>query len=467
MIKCPYCIQPLDPLAGEKCPSCGNVLSPQLARALQEAPPLWIMTVGFTRHGKTCYQAALTLSIENLHRKLQGVRYLYRDQNTTDVVRSIRAAARDRREGRDETPEGRPRPLIISLYGMPDTQPASLMMYDVAGHLFDQMEQLKEYEYVLREVGTIWILVSLHDLHADEKGRTLPELFMIYLDAMERRGASLKGRNFIVVYTKADKWVDIPEIPGFPDEIRDYLYADPFQGLTLRQRTERLPEFSLAEYAREMQAMSDILETYTDYDVPGGGQFINCVQAEGINLRFCATSALGTDPNEKNNLLPEEATRYRVLDPFLWTLWLNKPDITPGRELLLVLDALSATDGTYPADLSKEFWEELSRRGPTRAFYLGQASVAGHPGQYPPNTPARPPLHRLIGPILDEASSETRVIVMSNGPIRDLADFQGTSWRDRLVVVTTAEAADVSWPHLFTYRPGSDPRPIVDLLFRA
>jgi len=152
------------------------------------------------------------------------------------------------------------------------------------------------------------------------------------------------------------------------------------------------------------------------------------------------------------------------LDPFLWAITLEMP--ASSRPISLVLDASNGSSPVYEQSLLWGIWEHLSNHGELSAYYLGQVSPASHPGQQPPTGPPRFVRKRLIGPILEKASPDTRVIVVSTGPIIDLADFYRSPWRDRLLLVTIGEDYQQDWPNVIAYRADDSPAVLVDALLR-
>jgi len=459
-IKCPYCTHSLT-TAVAQCPNCERDLPKNYLRICQQAPPLWLVTAGFSGHGKTTYLSALTLKLENLGRKLDGTFYEYFDEYTHEVVRQKR---REAQTGEQPPPSAvtEPRPLYISLYQLPGNLNRTLVMYDIAGEVFTSLEAFQCYVHALPEVQTIWMQVSLSDLAEDAEGNTLPNLFQSYQSALLEHGAELSNHTVIVIYTKADT-VD------FPGEVSDYLTEDPFLGLLADGPVERMTDFSLSEYVQGMEWLSNVLERFTDQHVPGGTAFINMIRGKGMQLHFCAVSALGQSPDPGLNRVLSETSSHRVLDPFFWTLWLSAPSekrvgVKSRGEVMLVLDASPESKALYEQQLAQPLWEALKERGYlAKTYYLGRSRVVSHQGQPPPSEPARRPLQRLIGPILEQSPSGLAVVV-TTGAIRDLADFRATDWKGRLVLVSTDDEDESYWPLTFHYRVGDRPQAIVDLL---
>ena len=454
---CPFCLKPHDFMSSLVCPTYQETVPAAYVRGYDTVPPLWLLTIGFTQHGKTTYLAALTLMLESIDRVWRGVSYRHLDQYTIDTIRRWR---REAMLGELPPPDTKsvPRPILFNIYNIPESGSRCLAMYDVAGEIYNSLSEVQEYVIPIKQVNTTWFLISLPDLLSDREGKTITDLFNVYLSGMESLRIELSGRNLIVVYTKGDEAV-------FPREFKDYLRADPFQGLTRKDANIPDPQdFSLPDYIQNMTDVSGQLREYTSRQVRGGAAFINMVEANGMNLVFCITSALGESPDSTSNRLRVDAFRYRVLDPFLWALTLDKP--TSPKLIGLVVDASQESHSVYDEAVLPVVWEHLSDYGELTTYYLGQTLPASHPGQRPPESPPHLARQRLIGPILERASPDTRFMVIVTGSIIDLADFFNSPWRDRVLLVMVEEDHQQDWPNTIVYRPGDAPTVLVDTLLR-
>lgn len=452
---CPFCLKAHDFEASLECPEKHYIVPSSYVRDYDKIRPLWLLTVGFPRHGKTTYLAALTLMLQHMDVVWPKVFYRSLDTDTTNEIRKI---YRDATEGNlvDRTPHPDerhalpPRPLLFNVHNLPDAGSRCLIMYDMAGQVWNNQEKVKDYVEALKQVTTTWFLIALNDLEDKQNDKTISQLFNAYLSGMEDFHIDLEGRNLIVVYTKAD-------VISFPTSIKDYIGSDPFQWLTLRDaETPEITQFSFQDYVAKMRSISDQLREYTQRRVKGGGAFINMVEENKMNLVFCATSALGQSPDHGSGKLQEDAPRFRVLDPFLWAVALDMPPTS--RSISLVLDASPTSQPVYATPLVKSLADILNNHGEVTTYYLGQRMAASIPGQPPPATAPAIPRPRLIGPILQQAAPEARLLVVITGPILDLEDFYDSPWLNRLVLLSFGEEKLSQWPHQFVYRPGTDIR---------
>jgi hypothetical protein len=449
--KCPFCQGKHDfTKSPYHCPVFnGEEIPETYISDYKHVPPLWLVTVGFTRHGKTSYLAALTMMLENVNRVWPETTQHYMDQYTFRAVQEIRRQA-DTGEQPQATVKGVPRPLLISMYDVPEASSRCLVLYDTSGELYETLQGPDDVEYIrsLREVKNIWFLVSLRDLK-DESARRISDLLTIYLSGMQRLKWPLAGRNLIVVYTKADKvWSELPE------RVQTYMQDDPFRNVTnYDQDVADMRGFSLNHYVDEMRAVSIELEEYTRKRIPGGGAFISLARRYDMGLFFTVNSALGADPDPRENRLRQDATRYRVLDPYLWAVYLDKP--VALRPIRLLLDAAYESDAVYQLALG-DLAEKLSTLGDVTTHYLGQRARVSVTGQTPPSKKPIKSRPRLIGPLLEHTEPDTKVIAVANGPIRDLEDYAASSWRDRLVLIAVGEEAYQDWPNTIVVRSKDD-----------
>ncbi|MCP4124895.1 MAG: hypothetical protein GY751_24400 [Bacteroidetes bacterium] len=445
---CPFCLKPHDFASSLECKEYSEEIVPNIyVRDYNKVPPLWLVTIGFSRHGKTTYLAALTLMLENISKVWHDVYYRPLDQCTIDGIRQMRREAIHGELPSKTDPGKVPRPLLFNVYDLPESGSRCLVMYDVAGETYESLNEVQEYVTSIKEVSTTWFIVSLSDLQSDEEGKALPDLFHMYLSGMENLRIDLNGRNLIVVYTKGDTIT--------AREFRDYLMADPLQDLTLQDADIKDPEsFSFHDYIKQMKEVSDQFEDYTRRRVKGGAAFINMVKANGMNLVFCVTSALGESPDSTSNRLSVNARRYRVLDPFLWAITLESPETS--RSIGLIADTSPDSQSVYNEGFIGKIWDHLSDYGDITTYYMGQSSPASQPGQRSPDDLPRLVRQRLIGPILEQSPPDTCFIVISTGRIIDLGDFYNSSWRNRLLLAMTGEDYQQDWPNTFVYRPGDN-----------
>lgn len=462
---CPFCVKPHDLISPPVCPVTEWPIPNDYVNGYRKAPPLWLVTIGFSQHGKTTYLAALTLMLEELSKVWENVYYVPLDQPTTEKIREMRKEAAVGKLPRPTQMQDQPRlqdlprPLLLDICDMPRFGSRCLVMHDVAGEVYVSLDKVKEYVPAIKQANTIWFLVSLPDLRDDKDGKTITELFNAYRSGMESLRIDLRGRNLIVVYTKGDELER-------PADVDEYLMGDPLKGLRCKgMDPSGFQNLSLDDYLEKMDSISKRLETFTRQEVPGGTTFISMVKAKGMNLAFCITSALGESPQKgTKELMNPDGFRYRVLDPFFWALTLEKD--TGSKHFGLVLDGSSQSGAVYSEALPTEVWTRLSDYGEITTYFLGKTTPASQHGQKPPDAAPRSARLRLLAPILEQASPDMRFLVISTGKIIDLADFLDSPWQDRIALVTIGEDYEEDWPNAIVHRAGDDPAALVEYLLR-
>jgi double-GTPase-like protein len=450
---CPFCCTVHDFTKSQECPKFQWKVPPAFIQGYEAFPPIWLMTVGFKQYGKTTYLSSLAMLLEGM---VQVVDSMWFDSLDTYSFKKMREDRTPTDKAPDSTPVGPIRPLLFRVGDMKPLGSRSLVMYDLAGESFEVPENVGESAPALREVNTVWFLVSLPNLQEDIPRRTIMELLQVYLAGMDELRIDVRGWNLIVIYTKADD-----DVAAFPDDLREYLLSDPLtpiaQGVP---PLDAPPAFDTAAYLIEMQRVSDRLRDFTRTRVPSGAGFINRAKAKGMDLTFSVISALGHPPDDKGNLKYEKSPR-RVLDPLLWALTLERK--LKARSIRLIIDAEWQND-SLSKDLVADLWRSLTNHGEVTTHVLGQIRPVSASGQSPPESFGGRKRQRLMGPILQACSPEDRLLVLTSGPVLDLADFQSSGWSDRLLIVSTEDELSFDWNHTEICRSGEDIGFLVDRL---
>lgn len=456
-ITCPVCLTPLSE-SDNICPEqgCCFKLPQNYYQNCREAPPLPIAAVGYSGHGKTHLLATIVLTLRELARRPMKdlITFEVLDERTKNMMEdwSKHEKSQDTLEETAESPN-RPQPMILRVSGIfPDR---TLLVYDVAGQVFHNLAPGGDLLRILRDIHTVWFVVSPHDLtegvaearEADQKyvPTDLSYLFSSYRTTMGDLKVELEGRHAIMVMTKGDKLTG-----GKARPLHDYLDSDPF-----RPDASEWPDLSIKDYEQNLRQTSALVQSYTE----GIGDVRSIVSLLGrarMEVSFCVTSALGQDPSPgiyQKTLTPW--LRQRVLDPLIWTLLLEKN--RAAAQAHVIIDPGIGTTTGYPActegPLPALLWKGFPRHQHVQAWFLGQSAPAASPGQPPPAAPQRLPRLRLIGallePLANVAHPEGRVVLITNSVVTDLEDFKSGAWSSRLLLITSSDSAAVreQWPN--------------------
>lgn len=448
----PFSLKPQDFAKSRICEETQLEIPKRFAESYESIPPLWLITIGYPQHGKTVYLSALTLMLERVGVLWQDTHHRYLDDFTRESVKQMRMAAITGQSPPPTQEQDFIRPLLMNVEDIPTVGSYCAVMYDVPGEAFLAKKNTYQAIDPLRVANTLWFFVSLKDIE-DEKIYTLPDLFNVYSDVMYDQGISLENRNLIVVYTKADLY-------EFPPDIDDYIFSDPLQSLTYKESFDNLPrDFDVNKYVKRMEMISEKLEQFTK-GLNGGAPFISSVKAEGMTIKFCATSALGQNPNEMTGYMVENARRFRVLDPFIWAVWLHKeeePDIS--QSFILILDdkpSVVTYRSIFEENLPSEVWNLLSETGTVVTYSLGNKFSIAKKHQAPPDYLGNRKQISLLGPILDQYDSKlVKAVVITSRKIHDLEDFRRGEWQKSLLIVNTIDE-NFGWGNTFTYRESND-----------
>lgn len=452
--RCPYCVRSL--------PECRAAavcdLPAGYEQRTQSVPPVWVMSAGFSGHGKSTFWSDMAILLENLGEAVPGFLSNYMaHQPTQDFIKAARYRVRNHQQ-ESATLNTRPEPLFFELNhlpikaGSPAVTGRTLVIFDAAGELFTSAGGESEKLNFLPSVSTVWLLVSLKDLASGSEPVTISELFYSLQTTLQKLGTESGPSRFVVVFTKADLLSD-----SLPESVIKYLLDDPLQGL-IRNSATVIRGFSVENYLKEAAKISADLEAFA-VEQPGGRQFVNLLRRKGVDVSFCAVLTSGAPENEHG--------ACRVLDPLFWTL-LHAPKTEPelNRRFTLIVDNHEAGASSSLQSVMQTFRNVLSRRGRTSVYTLGNAVAGPVPGQSPHSGAAASCRPALIGPILERVSKEELVLVLTARQILDLPDFRNTEWRERMLVCSPVEFQDDPWPQTMLISSQQDCEIAVSRLIR-
>lgn len=453
MIMCPYCLTMQEPLQTNLCNNakCGRKLPPRYVEGARSGHLTCLGTFGLTNHGKTAFLSSLMQSALAVHKIVPGSFIRTLDDTTQKTLNDWSKRYGGGAVQLPSTPRNdeQHQPLLVMNNKFATKQPDVLVAYDLAGEVVDLAGSQPEYVRALNKVNTIWFVVSLDDLvNKNDAGYSLDGLFNVYMDAMADLHLSIKGRNILVVYTKADVLVGVrPGLEPLPWEVEEYLGNDPYDQLR-KKRGADLPPFDEDAYYSKMHEISDILQEYTVDYVDGGGAFVSMVQDAGAQVYFTMNSAYGNELDTNHSDLGIEVHAIRVLDALIWAIKLNR-SIETAQEVALIVPATVEASGLASQDSILRFYDELSAHGGHVAtWYPGKVDPAFPLGISPSGVQTTHNL-ALIGPILDRLKPGTAVVLLVNQALpMDLDDLYKSQWMDRLLLVVARRELVVTWlPH--------------------
>jgi hypothetical protein len=458
MIMCPYCLTMQEPQQTNLCnnPKCGRKLPPKYVESARSSNLTCLGTFGLKSHGKTALLSSLMQSAQAVHKIVPGSYVRPLDDDTQKILNewSMRYKKGDVQLP-STPPSERPQPLLVMNNKFATRQPNVLVAYDLAGEVLERAGNQPEYVRALNKVNTIWCVVSLDDLiNYNDAGYSLDGLFNVYLDAMAELHISIKGKNILVVYTKADVLVGVRQgLQPLPFEVEEYLATDPYDQLREKRGAE-MPAFDEDAYFSKMNEISDILLEYTTDYVDGGGAFVSMVRDAGAQVYFTLNSAYGSALDTNNSTLGMGVHAIRVLDALIWAIKLDKPTVAEQEVAMIVPSTIEAS-GLASQETIARFYDELSAHGGYVAtWYPGKIDPAFPMGTSPSGVQTSNNLS-LIGPILDGLKPGTAVILLVNDTLpMDLVDIYASQWMDRLLLVVARRALVATWlPHckVFTH----------------
>lgn len=448
-VRCPYCLTSQNILSVHdyKCPECNNTVPESYVNNYKDNQPIWLVMAGFSQHGKTTYLAALILLFQDLAKAWHGTFPKYLNEESQETVKEIRKGAKDGVNRPKTDPEGStPHPLLIKVNKIPNFDSKLLVLYDIAGEHYDLMGTIHKKVPYIKQVNTIWFFVSPPDLEADTQGRSLTDLFESYQEGMKNLNVNLNDRNLLIIYTKADKYFS-----DLPESISEYLANDEYKHLSKRIMTRNdFDEFDLDEYSSKMKFISDELKEFTYSYMPDGGTFINMVEDSGLHMEFAITSALGNGADDSGRLLVKDTERLRVLDPFLWSLLLNKTETS--KSFLLIYEFGN------DKEIITDIWKQLSNFGKTNVFYFGNSHPINQPNEIVPAQTVRP---MLLCPIVEKYTDYSKVIIFTKRNVIDLHDLY-TKSHEKILFVTFDDVVP-NWSNVY-FSNGQDALEIVEFV---
>lgn len=265
-----------------------------------------IATIGYPGHGKSIFLAGLFWdSFFALSRTFQDGAQPFAVRALNEEASKLFYGNAKLLHGRSlppANPRSKPEPAILEFKGIPRAnrqrrRSIRLVFYDVAGEVFNDARQTREYApYVTNAHDLIFLF---DPTQPDFSALSAAEL----VDLVYQVAKGGRKKNIIIALTKMD-------------ELR---YQDEWWAKTINDvwPDESPTHAQLPVYLEQMDSLSTMLRSWwTDPE----RQAHNLVNALPQNTRFCAVSSLGHPPVKTDGSLrlTKEPKPFRVRDPLFW-----------------------------------------------------------------------------------------------------------------------------------------------------
>jgi hypothetical protein len=304
----------------DKCPVCGNSINPRYLRGYNEAPPFFTQMIGWSGVGKTAFLQSLTYILMQLGRVWQSQALPYSpsplSQSSLGFMKEVNAYEFSHKMPfgtQDKVQEA----YIMMLKNMERWGSRTLVVRDVPGGVFNDLQFDIKYMPYLLHVPTTIFMISLYDIQYDPKRdprNSMDFLMDTYIETMIKHDKKFtkERRNLVVVLSKADKLLG-----KLPVNIQKYHDEDPILSAINQKTNFEMDGSKMAEYMTRMKHVSDAIRDWITQD-PHGRALVGLAQDHNIHIEFSAISATGQDADKDGFVV--EVQPHRVLDPFFWAL---------------------------------------------------------------------------------------------------------------------------------------------------
>jgi hypothetical protein len=459
-IDCPYCLAPQSFLRSECCEVCHTRVPRKYIEIARTKPPVWIVTYGFAKHGKSALLGSISCLLEQVSTIVPNAYCTYLDDATIQQVAALqRAPSSDEASHGNSVPAGVLAPLLIALHNFPKEKVTQVLaivdlpgatVEAMASRVADNVTKPPLHAKALAKAGSVWFVVSLYDLQKDHAatGRSINHLFWSYEKTLELMNTPLKKHAVVLAYTKAGL-LHTPDAINqieLPETINTYLDSDPLRYLGDRGEPRTQP-IDVDQYLSDMKGCADELQRLTHNCVPGGPELIAMVKDKGVELFCTINSALGGSPDPAGVI--EVPTRCRrVLDALLWTVHFSER--RPPQPHAAVILPGETPRHSIVSELAAAVHSALGKHQMEAAtYFMGALEEAFPPGRYAPDAILFPGRAPLVGAILEKLPPDSiAVIVIDDVLPLDIDDFAVHAWDQRLLLLginKSALSARIQW----------------------
>lgn len=331
---CPYCME-IHVDGKRECDDNEEGIAYQIPLSYIEAckkrrPIIFLMTIGYSGHGKTCYLSSLLHSLyDDLYtRSWPDFSFLGLTQDTLKSIHDTYISPLNRGDLPPRTQNFFGSPLIVSFQNIPlrigmarrlldsfsqdscsvNDEELLTVFYDIGGEVYDVRNQIDVCIPLLKKINPLVFLIDLPGLIEEEQGggmdvrENMHTLINNIQLALTETGQG-KRKDIVICFTKAD---------------RMWGKNDAFGPLSEEPPNEIPSQAEMAAYLGELQAFSSRIETFVKDHYPA---FYNIVRNNFRKYSFTTVSALGSNPEDGKIPVLEP---NRVFDPMFWSLMMNK-----------------------------------------------------------------------------------------------------------------------------------------------
>jgi len=328
MIRCPYCLEIVDPTVENKdhtpvyiCPN--NECKAALPRDLVEKkiPQATIGLVGFTGHGKTVYLTSLFYILKILRRDKRNpwgedFNWESLDDNTHKIM-CEHVPLFEASKLPDSTPENFPHPALIQFTNTPFFKNYFLSFYDTAGRVYEETEKIAETGRFVAHSEVVLFIISIKDCGTSWADK-MESLLETYIRAVydKLRVDLKKNQHLIVVLTKADSLIRLPT------GLKNFLQNGSYEWYLVNNPNEE--KSIVRAKVRELKEHSRGIKEWLEKNNCRG--FTNLAKQKFKSVEYTIVSSTGAEPignRLATKLKPQDPKR--VLDPFLWALEKTRP----------------------------------------------------------------------------------------------------------------------------------------------
>ncbi|RKZ92604.1 MAG: hypothetical protein DRR19_03700 [Candidatus Parabeggiatoa sp. nov. 1] len=312
---CPFCLSNVKfqkEKQGYFCPKCKEIVSAKYVSDYRRFPPVVLSTIGFRGHGKTVYLASLFHALRRMDLPTHWPDF-YTMALSDESLDTLDENAKILESGYlpDSTPKNFPKPTIVQVGKIPFQPDSTLLCYDTGGESFEKGSQIGKYASFVSHSQTVLFLLSIPDLRKTTNNivSEMERLLTVYINGVSELGGDTRQQHIVVVYTKADEWVQ--SLSSRYQDLKEYLALGTIEGLSDHKN-----------YRRRLYKISQRLQELTNQHLKAGN-FVSTAKAKFASLRFSIISALGSSP--VGGELSAQITPRRVLDPLFWIMEKQQP----------------------------------------------------------------------------------------------------------------------------------------------